>query len=45
VKLAEATGIAMSTISAIRHGKPKMNVCQIRAIANRFRVKAGAFLP
>ena len=34
VKLAEETGIAMSTISAILHGKRKMNVSHIRAFAN-----------
>ena len=45
VKLAEETGIAMSTISAILHGKRKMNVSHIRAFAKRFGFKAGAFLP
>ena len=45
MKLAEETGIAMSTISEILHGKRKMNVSHIRAFAKRFGVKAGAFLP
>ena len=45
VQLAEDTGIAMSTISAILHGKRKMNVSHIRAFAKRFGLKAGAFLP
>ncbi len=44
-KLAEETGIAMSTVSAILHGKRKMNVSHIRAFAKRFGLKAGAFLP
>ena len=45
LKLAEETGIAMSTISAILHGKRKMNVSHIRAFSKRFGLKAGAFLP
>ena len=45
VKLAEETGIAVSTISAILHGKRKMNVSHIRAFAKRFGLKAGAILP
>ena len=45
MKLAEETGIAMSTISEILHGKRKMNVSHIRAFAKRFGLKAGAFLP
>ena len=44
MKLAEETGVAMSTISEILHGKRKMNLAHIRAFANRFGVKPGAFL-
>jgi HTH-type transcriptional regulator / antitoxin HigA len=45
MKLAEETGISMSTISAILHGKRKMTLGHIRIFARHFGVKAGAFLP
>jgi HTH-type transcriptional regulator/antitoxin HigA len=44
MKLAEETGIAMSTISEILRGKRKMNLAHIRAFAKRFGLKPGAFL-
>lgn len=45
MKLAEETGISMSTISAILHEKRKMTLGHIRILARYFGVKAGAFLP
>jgi HTH-type transcriptional regulator / antitoxin HigA len=44
IRLAEETGIAMSTISDILRGKRKMKLSHIRAFAKRFGVKPGAFL-
>jgi HTH-type transcriptional regulator/antitoxin HigA len=44
IKLADESGVAMSTISEILNGKRKMNLSHIRAFAKRFGVKPGAFL-
>jgi HTH-type transcriptional regulator/antitoxin HigA len=43
-ELAEATGIANSTISAVLHGQRKLNRAHIETLARYFRVSPAIFL-